>query len=48
MLSSMSFMVSGLIFKSLIHSGLTFGYDMIEQPNVILLHAAVSLLNTVY
>ena len=48
MFSSRSFMVSGLIFKSLIHLGLTFEYDMREQPSVILLHVAVSFLNTVY
>ena len=41
MFSSKSFIVSGLIFRSLIHFELIFVYGVRECSNFILLHVAV-------
>ena len=41
MFSSRSFIVSGLIFRSLIHFGFIFVYSVRECSNFILLHVAV-------
>ena len=44
MFSSKSFIVSGLIFRSLIHSEFIFVYGVRECSNFILLHVAVQFL----
>ena len=41
MFSSKSFLVSGLTFRSLIHFGFIFVYDVRKCSNFILLHVAV-------
>ena len=43
MFSSRNFIVSGLIFRSLIHLEFIFVYGVIECSNFILLHVAVWL-----
>ena len=41
MFSSKSFIISGLIFRSLIHFEFIFVYGVRKYPNFILLHVAV-------
>ena len=41
MFSSKSFIISGLIFRSLIHFEFVFVYGIRKYPNFILLHVAV-------
>ena len=48
MFSSKSFMVSGLIFRSLIHFEFIFVYGVRKCPNFLLLHVAVQFSRTAY
>ena len=48
MFSSRSFIVSGLTFRSLIHSEFIFVYGVRECSNFILLHVAVQFPSITY